>query len=182
METKTELPLEHSPVRLARARLNLTLKGASRAAGINYQTWYLTECACYDRVPLTVLHYLENQGFSSVWLEQEYKRYQERCRTIFFLNYYELFDKVDFENLTGNTHPVEWLRKSLGLSRQGFAKELCIQPAVLYKVESGRTKSIPQQLNEALIEVGLPETVLTQLREETEKWLKMARKSQSKKD
>lgn len=169
MVTRTELPLEYSPVRQARERLGLTLHGAAEKARINYQTWYNTECCCYALPPVAVITYLEGEGFSSHWLLEGYSQYRERSRNMFLLNYSGVYQFI-LEEEELDVHPVVWFREHLGLSRQGFAKELCIQPAVLYKVESGKTGNLPAQLREALEDVDVPVGLIDWMKKETKKW------------
>lgn len=164
---RTQLPLSTSPIRKARDKLGLTLNEVAEKAEVNYQTWYLTECACYSDIPPTILFFLEDAGFNLSWVEREYTLYITRARNEFFLEYFRWYEVFLF---SGKEHPVVELREHVGLSRQAFAKELCVQPAILYKCEKGLTKKLPQQLRKALQDVYLPDTVLEELQRILPRW------------
>lgn len=166
---RTELPLQDSPVRQARERLHLTLKEAAKKSGIHKQTWYNIECCCYEEIPPKVIDFLESEGFSYAWLVREYRDYVRRSRAAFFLNYGADYGVIDVAGWIG-VNPVVAFREHLGLSRQGLAKELCVQPGVLYKVENGKSTKLPAQFKKALLQVEVPEDLLHQLENEVVKW------------
>lgn len=157
---ETSLHLDNNPVRRARVRLDLSLYAVASAAKVNYQTWYLTECGCYKEIPPVVLAFLEAEGFNVLHLENEYTDYVSETRDDFALRFRPVFEQLE---LGDEKNSVVEFRETLGLSRAALGKQLCVQPAVLYKVESGHSKGLPQQLREALIEVGIPEDLLEEL-------------------
>lgn len=163
----TLLNLDNNPVRRARLKMGLSLTAAALAARVNYQTWYTTECGCYAAIPPGLLEFLENEGFNVLHLENEYEDFVAETRDEFYAEFSPLYGSIEF---TGLENPVTELRQTFGLSRTAFAKQLCVQPAVLYKVESGTSKGLPQQLRAALVEVAIPEVILDKLEGEVGLW------------
>jgi len=140
---------------------------------INLQTWYLTENGCYANVPPVILDYLEDQGFSAAWVESAYALFIAKSRAAFFLNYEVTINSIEYSHKTRKDsaeHPLRTLCDSLGLSRQGLAKELCVQPSVLYKLESGKQKAVPNQLETALLEVGMTSDNLQVFQKKVSEW------------
>lgn len=164
---ETLLNLKSNPVRKARERLNLSLQQAASKANVNYQLWYLVECGCYASVPPALLRFLEREGFNVLFVEEEYEEFVARTRDEFYAEHLADYPHIEIE--TG-LHPVVSLRNSFNLSRAGFAKQLCVQPSILYRVESGHTKKLPQQLREALVDVAIPEPIMKRLETGVEEW------------
>lgn len=164
---ETLLNLQNNPVRRARLKMGLSLTAIAEAAKINYQTWYSTECGCYADIPPGILGFLEAEGFNVLHLETEYHDFVSETRDEFYLTHLDALNKF---TLSGEAHPVEEFRTALGLSRAALAKQLCVQPAVLYKVESGDSKGLPRQLRDALLEAGVSEVLIGELEEGVKSW------------
>ncbi len=60
--------------------------------------------------------------------------------------------------------PFASFREAIGLSRMGFAKHFCVHPGLLYRVEQGISKTLPEQLADALKEAGLAVGIIDELR------------------
>jgi DNA-binding XRE family transcriptional regulator len=167
--TKTLLPLHTNPVRRARERLGYSLSEVAGHAEVNSQTWYLAECAVFTDPPPAIMKFLEDEGFNLIKLEWDYHDYVRRQRAEFYMNYYKLYPRLA-EFQVGGVHPLRVLYSTFGITRQGLAKELCVQPAILHKLETGKQKKCPAQLHAALLEVGITQTSIKRFTEELERW------------
>lgn len=140
-----------SPVRSCRVALGYTLLDISKRAGVNYQTWYLTERGCYARIPHAIAEFLVNTfGYSEVWLDRRYDEFVTAVRERFREEF-----SYDYAALAG-CGTLEDVYETLGVSRTQFAKLLAVQPAVLYKFSQGRQRELPGQLLQAFAEAGVP--------------------------
>lgn len=159
METPADLALlEENPIRVARRSLNLSLHEIAHKSGINYQTWYLTERGCYDKIPGRILEFVvDNSGFSEFWIRARYSAFVTGMRARFKQEFH-----YDYESLR-TCRTLEQVCNVLGVSRTQLAKLLCVQPAVLYKFDAGIQRRLPSQFVKALAEVGMPEYVILNL-------------------
>lgn len=153
--------LADNPVRQARLRLSLTIKAISSRAQVQEQLWYLTECGCYSEIPPSVLSYLIEKEFSPNFLREGYNAFVSRKRRDFGEKY--LHDKFELPEPSPRVEPISALRTQLGLTRTSFAKDLCIQPAILYKVENAKQRTLSQVIKNALLEAGLELELIREL-------------------
>lgn len=160
--------LEASPVRVARLAIHKTIAEASEAAGIHWQTWFLTEQGCYEEVPGRIMDYLGRLSFA----EEEYYQYRFDKQKAFGERYSLVLPPVDLHK-----SPVQSIRESLNLSRASFAKSLAVQVAHLYNCEKGRARFLPSSLREALQNAGLPVESLDELDERQEEFYEWLRHS-----
>ena len=160
--------LSASPVRLARKRLGLSLQKLSDSLGVQYQLVYLTECGCYTEIPPVILVFLAKEGFSVGKLEEDYNKFVQKQRRAFGETYFPR----DFElpDPAASQNPLTLLRKKLDLNKAAFAKGLCIQPAVLYKIETGQQRTLALQIKVALVEAGLPWVEMKELESRYEEY------------
>lgn len=170
--TRTRLPLKENPVRTARESIHKTLQQAASGADVHWQLWYLTECGCYARIPPKIEHYLRRKQVWSEEVEDGYRLYQLYCRDAFGKHYFTEGFELPQPSLA--QHPVVAFIEQCKLSRSQFAKQLCVQPAVLYKTVENASRHLPRQLIDALTEASLPVELLEELQirmeEYYEKW------------
>lgn len=159
-----------NPIRVARTERGWTLREMASKAGVHVQALYLNECGCYPTVLPSVLRLMVHVlNCNPAEVERAYKKFVAHKRLAFggghALNFYTL-DHLGEPRI----HPVLALRDSLGLSRLGFAKSICVQPTVMYNVENCLCKRLPPELVGALADAGLPRTVLIELCLRYEEW------------
>lgn len=149
---KSLLDLSHNPIRLLRHRLGKTVQAAADEAGIHWQAWYMTECGCYNDVPPKISIYLKGKGYG--FSDEDYQNFRLVQQRIFGEEYLK---RKGLPAPTLAVPPITEFRKYHGIrSRTSFAKGLCVQPALLYKLEHGMVKYLPDQLYQALLQAGLP--------------------------
>lgn len=149
-----------SPIKAARSKAGLTLLQASKQAGVHLQAFFLQEQGVYPEILPAVQSWLVLHEYDVKVATEEYHEFQRAKRRDngerFGLAVYEL-------------GPPEWanqfvqFRSSLGVSRMGFAKDFCVHPGLLYRLERGISKALPQQVADALSDAGLPDWVIEEL-------------------
>lgn len=158
--------LSENPVRQLRKSLNLTQEELSNKLGVSTQVVYLTESGVYNKVPQSIASFYAFNGGTE--LNQRYQAFI----TVTRLNSAELFD---WENsfpvgYSLEEHPFVTYREHFNLARQAIAKLLCVQPALLYRLETGKLKKLPTQLVEALRAVGVKWETISLLNTWSEKF------------
>lgn len=148
--------------------MHRTLVQCAAASGVHWQVWYLTECGCYEQIPKRIRQYLSHrlaERYDDV--EEKYRTYQrisrENARELLQAN-----QELPQSSLT--YQPFRAYRETIGVSRAYLAKILCVQPAILYKLESGRSRNLPESLTRALKEAGLPVEIIEELDARTEEY------------
>lgn len=148
-----------NPVRRVRKESGLTLKAAAKEAGVHLQAFFLQEQGVYPGFLPAIAAWLILRSEEAV-LVTEYRDYQVAKRRthgeLFGLKIYELGPPSSANSLVQ-------LRRDLGLSRMGLAKRFCVHPGLLYRVESGLTGGLPDQLRTALEQGGMRSHVLDEL-------------------
>lgn len=160
--------LENNPIRRARKQLGMNMREFSEIVGVHYQAILQNESGTYESVLPAVLRFLVQQGYDGQELLREYVEFQHLCRTSFGETQiwsYELLGSASLDR-----PPILNFREALDLSRQGLAKRLCVQPSVLYKLEKGQARRLPEQLEVALREAGMPAEMIDELNERTEEY------------
>lgn len=157
------LDLRLNPVRRVRTQHGKGINDIAKDAGVHWQGWYLTENGVYAHIPPKILDHLCSLGESSNVLAQEYAAFISTQRAAFKEKYERHFTLEGLGVPTRNRSPVEHFRRTLHLSRLGFCKALCVQPGVLYRMEHGQSRSLPQQVRDALREVGMADTLIQEL-------------------
>lgn len=160
---RSALNLTANPVRIARKRLGKTVKQIAKEADVHFQAWYLTECGCYNRVPPVILKYLF--GKNILISNDEYQKFRQDSQALFGARHFNGCGLPAFSN---TLPPIEAFRLHCGIeSRAAFAKGLCVQVALLYKLEHGEVRHLPAQVFQALITAGLPVEEVEELDERT---------------
>ncbi len=159
--------LAQNPIRAARVELGYKLNKFAELCGVHEQALYLNECGVYIDILPAVLEVFVKHGYLQVTLRTEYREFQKERRAEFALEY-----NFQDPNIIGpimlSKAPIVTFRTNLGLSRQAFAKRLLVQPAILYKLEHGQARHLPQQLVDALEEAGMSSDIIDELNERTE--------------
>lgn len=164
--TKSLLDLTDNPVRQARKRTGKTIDRAAYEAGVNYQTWYLTECGCYDSIPPAILSYFRNKDTEVS--QRTYQDFRESSQRCFGAQNFLGKGIPDFSN---TQPPILAFREHCGVpSRAAFAKGLCVQVAFLYKLEHGEMRHLPRQIVEALLTAGVSAEDIEELDERNVEW------------
>lgn len=153
--------LDDQPIRKRRLDLGYSIKKACEEAGVSWQTWYLTELGCYTEPPPVVLAFFSKFGLKSQLIKIEYNEWIVARRSKF----HSLHGNLVLPNPNPTKNPVAALYESLGYEQTSFAKALCVQPAILYKVANAEQRVLPLQLKNALLEVGLPIAEIEELQE-----------------
>lgn len=154
--------LATSPVREARTRIHRTIAEAAESAGVNWQTWYLTEAGCYEHIPPAILHFIVGQGVGEL-SQENYTRFRERKQREFGSSHNQALQTLP--PVCVSSSPLESLWKAVGVSRSEFAKSLCIQPAHLYRLQRGQAKELPASVIQALLTAGVPQDIVEELNE-----------------
>lgn len=148
---------------MARKRLGKTVEKAAFEAGVNRQLWYLTECGCYSSIPPVIDYYLKQKDQPVDPLDY----LQFRLNTQKEFGRKHLVGK-GLPDQSLKIPPIEAFRLHCGVeTRASFAKGLCIQVALMYKLEHGEAKHLPIQIYDALRIAGLPVDDLEELDERT---------------
>lgn len=141
--------LAGSPVRQARQQVHKTIAEASEEAGVNWQTWFLTENGCYEEIPGRIVDYLGRMNLAA----EEYYRFRESKQRDFGEKFN--FAELELPPVDLRYSPIQLLREKLGKSRTDFAKSMAVQTAHLYNCEKGKARFIPAGLRSALRVAGL---------------------------
>lgn len=158
--SRTTLSLNDSPVRVARQKLARTIEEAAEEANVHWQAWYLTECGVYNDVPPAIADYLAAKGRPVD--DDAYTWFRENQQRKFGNHYFRNF-KLPEPDL--RVAPIKALRDEIDVSRLHFAKSLCVQPALLYKLERAETRALPSQIRAALLTAGLTHEQVEELNE-----------------
>lgn len=158
-----DLNLADSPVRIARLDAGYTIEGAAKRADVSWHAWYNTECGMYAGIPPSIMETLVTWSFDRDDLQAQYKAHQTRKRQ----NFGRIHWYLTVKELPAPSKAIQPFRqfreKCLRVSRSRVAKALCVQVAVLYKLETGKNRSMPQQLREAMLEAGFVPTLIDEL-------------------
>lgn len=159
---------ETNPIRIIRVANHKSLEQLSTAAGVNLQTLYLNECGVFPRILPRIKDYLLRRfDCEEKKLDEDYKKFVLDKRRFFAISYADKVDVLPDPDLT--IPPFQQYRLSLSddLSRMGFAKTICVEPAGLYRLEKSPLEQLPGRLSEALLQVGLSSGNLEELEERT---------------
>lgn len=156
-------------MRRIRLHHHKTLERFSEECGVHLQALYLTEQGVYPHVLPKIMQYLTHLGYVSSTVEREYTAYVQIKRQAFGSKY-DLASLTDLGAPTPDQPPVEVFREKYGLSRMALAKELCVHPASLYKLEMGTAVHLPEQMVAALHEAGMRYTIIAELNFRTEEY------------
>ena len=168
---RTRSDLAQSPLRLARKHLGLSIADFAEVCNVHEQALYLNECGCYSGVLPSVEHVLSGLGFDLEIIERDYAKFQKEKREAFGTQYgLAVWTVADLGTHRLNKSPVATLRSRCNISQLGFAKAICVQPAVIYKAEKGKASMLPEQIRDALIEAGLSVQLLEELNERQQEY------------
>lgn len=160
--------LAENPIRMIRKELKRNQKDFAKDCGIHVSGLYLLECGAYSHIFPSVLGRLESLGFSRGQVEKDYRQFIKKQREKERDTKVWLSISLDSPNLLLN--PFSTFRLKADQSRTSFCKRLCIQPALVYRLEQGNFKNMPASVEIALTEVGVPTVVLAQLNEQMEEY------------
>lgn len=162
--TRSLLDLADNPVRRARKKIGKSVEQASKEAGIHWQTWYLTECGCYSAIPPAITGYFRRKDLPV--LNEDYQSFRLASQKEF--GFQNLLNK-GLPPFHSGIAPIQAFREHCGIdSRASFAKGLCIQVALMFKLEHGNVRFLPRQVYDALINAGLPVEDVEELNERTQ--------------
>jgi hypothetical protein len=163
-----------NPFKELREESHLTLRKLGTQVGVGYQAVYLNEQGCYTPPLSKIVDFFINEGLTDLRfheLEVQYRRFQKEKRQYFGTYKYDLCS-CSLSDLgawpAGTTAPFEIFRNNfLKFPRTQVAKDLCVQPATLYRVALGETRRLPYALVEALSEAGLSDRLILELDDRT---------------
>lgn len=161
---RSTLSRSSHPIIRARAEAGLTLAQASAEAGCHLQAFFLQEQGVYPHILPAIGEWIQLRGYYLPEAEREYREFQRTKRVASG----EQFGVSILELGPPEPNPIVGFRTQLLLSRMGFAKRFCLHPGMLYRVEEGISRSLPSQLAEALLEAGVTQTVVDELRDRME--------------
>lgn len=136
--------------------------------GVHLQTLYLNECGVFPTVlPRIKSSVIKKCNVDPDELDKDYKEFVLSKRRLFAKKYKNKINILPEPDLTAS--PFKYYRESLGanVSRMGFAKDICVEPAGLYRLERVPLNKLPGRLTEALLQVGLTPDNLEELEERT---------------
>lgn len=137
---------------------------ASAEAGCHLQAFFLQEQSVYPHILPAIGDWLKLRGYYLPEAEREYREFQRQKRVASG----EQYGVSILELGAPEGNPMVELRNQLGISRMGFAKRFCIHPGLLYRVEQGVSRSLSEQLTNALLEAGFREKDVRELRDRLE--------------
>jgi transcriptional regulator with XRE-family HTH domain len=158
--------LEGNPIRVVRRSLGKTQQEFANLVGIDVTALYLAESGCYPRILPSLLKWFEKKGYNLEELRSDYRGFVKSTRSRFSSRY----SPFDLPIPTFKKSPFTEWRETLNLSKTGFAKELCIQPSLLSRVESGAAHYLPEELEQALKDVGFEKDLLQELKDRVEEY------------
>ena len=127
---------------------------------MHLQAFFLQEQGVYPEILPAVQSWLVLHEYDIVVATSEYHEFQKGKRRDngerLGLSIYEL-------GAPEGANQFVQFRTSLGLSRMGFAKDFCVHPGLLYRLERGISKTLPQQVADALGDAGLSLWVIDEL-------------------
>jgi len=154
-----KVDLHENPVRVIRLREHKTIKEFSEICNVHYQALYLTECGVHPTPLRSILAECVDLGYDEEWILDEYHKFVHQQRFKFKQDHSPFtLPPVDM----GYSPVTNW-RQSLGLTRTRFCKELCVQPALQTRLETGKAQKLYEQLKEALLEIEFPVGLLIEL-------------------
>jgi len=145
--------LSSNPIRLTRVEDHKTLEEFAQNCHIHLQAVYLNEMGMYPTVlPSIMLYLTRHYNLVPEQVEEEYQYYVYQKRSQFGERNqpYVLGEPVLGDN------PFLNFRHSLGYTTAfGFARDICINPTTVRRVEKCRIDVIPKQLKTALRDIQL---------------------------
>lgn len=153
--------LYNNPVRAVRNNLGLSLEGMAQAVGMHYQVVYLTECGCYSVPSDKILEFFADKGYNTGNVIIEYINFIKSQRAAFSEAHRGSGWRVPHRN--GVESPLAAWRRDLSMSRSRLSKAICVQPAHLYRLETGRAKNLPSQVACALRDIGFDNDLLLEV-------------------
>jgi DNA-binding XRE family transcriptional regulator len=152
MSRKSELNA-NNPICEVRLQHHKTLMEFAAEAGIHFQALYLNECGCYPTI-LPALMALMTRKYQQdkLTLQNKYDMFVIKKR----MEFADKHKPYAWPEVDVSRSPVEMFRKALGYSQIGFAKAICIQPTILYKVERGKSINIPESIKHAFKILQIP--------------------------
>lgn len=157
-----------NPIKEIRQREGLSQEDFARAVEIHPQAVLLNEAGCYPTILPKIESWLEENGYTVSEIRVNYRDFVINKRQ----SLVGKFDGVDFDwaSFSFTNHPFTNFRLLIGLSRMGFAKRFCVQPAVLYKLERGDSQGLGGQIKEALLGAGFEKHFIDELNERCIEW------------
>jgi transcriptional regulator with XRE-family HTH domain len=159
--------LGENPIRIIRKELKRNQRQFANDCGIHVSALYLIECGSYSHVFPSILSYLKIKGYDKKQIEKDYRDYIKHRR-----EYERQNNSWDYtlDSLNILVNPFLSFRSKVDTSRANFCKRLCVQPALVYRLENGDFRSIPSSVEVALSDVGVPQIILAQLNEQIEEY------------
>jgi transcriptional regulator with XRE-family HTH domain len=175
-EHSTMREMDSNPIRILRTANHKSLQELSELCGVHLQTIYLNECGVFPTV-LPKIRTTLNRKYDAdlTKLDADYKKYIFDQRKTFSVAYADKIDSLPEADLT--RCPMGLYRKGISpsLSRMGFAKTICVEPAGMYRLEVFPLAAIPGRIREALLQVGLSSPNLEELEERTNEFYSRTR-------
>lgn len=180
--------LQESPLRVLRTSLGLDLNQVAKEVGVSESFLTMTELAVYENVSRKILDFYTKQipHLSLTALESAYHTYQNEKRERFGEVYRGQVgeDVVEFQKsfpVDLSKSPIQVFRERIdpALSRAALAKNLCVQPAHLFKLEKGTAANIPLQLTIAFGDSGFPSWFVQELWERQGEFFVRSRRNKS---
>lgn len=160
-----------NPIRVLRKQQGLTLGEMADRCGFHLQSLFLNEHGVYPTVLPRVVRYLEETlDLDASELQSDYQSWQYEKRRFWGerlgLETYELGPPIL------SRHPFVQFRQDLDskMSRMMFCKRFCVHPASVYKLEIGVALKLAEQIEDALQDAGLSDTVIGELNSRSEEF------------
>ena len=155
-----------NPINVIRTSNHKSLQELADLIGVHLQTLYLNECGCYpDIVPKIRTYLVRVAQVDGDDIDRAYKEFQTHKRKFFAGKYSDKLETLPDPNLTIN--PMRQFREHIHpkLNRTKFSKELCIEPAGMYRLEMLPLAEIPGRIRDVLLEIGISKENVEELQE-----------------
>lgn len=157
-----------NPIYVLRTRNHQSLVDFSRFLNVNLQTLNANELGVYPEILPKIKHKLmKHFDVSEKELDLGYSRFVKEKRAFFSRLHGDRFEELPEPDL--RICPFEQFRLHISpnMNRTKFAKEVCVEPAGLYRLETKPLPELPGRLVEALEDIGLSRSNIEELQERT---------------
>lgn len=168
-------PVAPEPVNITktlRLRYGYGINSFASLAGVNDKTVLRTDQGTYRAIPGNVVQALMRlePSYTEAALQHEYREYVKSYRIWQQTRKPLRLSFIDY-NPTLLGHPLGYARlKSNYPTVMGFCTAFCLHPSTIRRFESGQTVAVPEQLREALRDMGFDYNQINLLRSEHERW------------
>ena len=157
---RSKTALSNNPLRKVRLQLHKSLYQLADECNVNMQALFLNENGVYpDILPAIQRTLKKNYNIEMEDLRQAYIMWVYAQRQIFKDKHYPY--KLPEPDL--DIAPFQQWRESVGLTYMQVCKQLCVQPSLVNRLEKGKSMKVPNQIQEALYDIGFTRSEVDEL-------------------